>query len=68
MRVPLRTEPKKCRFTGAPESTFRDGGNSGQFAVVIPEEELVVIRPGLMLAESQTNMDGLLADLLERIP
>jgi CubicO group peptidase (beta-lactamase class C family) len=66
-RVPLRAGPRKCRFTGVPDSTSRAGGNSGQFVVVIPEEELVVVRLGLTLNESQANMDGLLNDLLERI-
>ena len=37
------------------------------FVGVIPEEELVVVRLGLALTESQANMDRLLADLLERI-
>ena len=55
------------RFPSAPENTFHAGGNSGQFVVVIPEEELVVVRLGLTLDESQANMDRFLADLLERI-
>jgi CubicO group peptidase (beta-lactamase class C family) len=53
------------RFPSAPESTFNAGGNSGQFVVVMPEEELVVVRLGLTLDESQANMDRLLADLLK---
>ena len=55
------------RFPSAPENTFHAGGNSGQFVVVIPEEELVVVRLGLTLDESQANMDALLADLLESV-
>jgi CubicO group peptidase (beta-lactamase class C family) len=55
------------RFPSAPENTFYAGGNSGQFVVVIPEEELVVVRLGLTLDESQANMDGLLADLLSHL-
>ena len=55
------------RFPSAPENTFHAGGNSGQFVVVIPEEELVVVRLGLTLDESQANMNGLLADLLESV-
>ena len=53
------------RFPSAPENTFHAGGNSGQFVVVMPEEELVVVRLGLTLDESRANMDALLADLLE---
>jgi CubicO group peptidase (beta-lactamase class C family) len=55
------------RFPSAPENTFHAGGNSGQFVVVIPEEELVVVRLGLTLDESQANMNGLLADLLSHL-
>ena len=51
-------------FPSAPESTFYAGGNSGQFVAVMPERELVVVRLGLTLNESQANMDRLLADLL----
>ena len=51
-------------FPSAPENTFHAGGNSGQFVVVIPEEELVVVRLGLTLNESRANMDVLLADVL----
>ena len=52
------------RFPNAPESTFYAGGNSGQFVVVMPEEELVIVRLGLTLDESQAKMDPLLKALL----
>ena len=51
-------------FPRAPENTFHAGGNSGQFVVVIPERELVVVRLGLTLNESRADMDALLADVL----
>ena len=51
-------------FPSAPENTFHAGGNSGQFVVVIPERELVVVRLGLTLNESRADMDALLADIL----
>ena len=51
-------------FPSAPENTFHAGGNSGQFVVVIPEEELVVVRLGLTLNESRADMNALLADVL----
>ena len=51
-------------FPNAPENTFHAGGNSGQFVVVIPERELVVVRLGLTLNESRADMDALLADVL----
>ncbi|MDA9710776.1 beta-lactamase family protein [Luminiphilus sp.] len=51
-------------FPSAPESTFHAGGNSGQFVVVIPEKELVIVRLGLTLNESLADMNSLLADVL----
>jgi CubicO group peptidase (beta-lactamase class C family) len=51
-------------FPSAPENAFHAGGNSGQFVVVIPEKELVVVRLGLTLNESRADMDALLADVL----
>ena len=51
-------------FPSAPESTFHAGGNSGQFVVVIPERELVIVRLGLTLNESRADMDALLANVL----
>ena len=51
-------------FPSAPENTFHAGGNSGQFVVVIPERELVVVRLGLTLNESRADMDVLLANVL----
>ena len=54
----------KRAFPSAPENTFHAGGNSGQFVVVIPERELVVVRLGLTLKESRADMNELLADVL----
>ena len=51
-------------FPSAPDNTSHAGGNSGQFVVVIPEEELVVVRLGLTLNESRADMNALLADVL----
>ena len=51
-------------FPGAPENTFHAGGNSGQFVVVIPDKELVVVRLGLTLNESRADINALLADVL----
>ena len=51
-------------FPSAPESAFYAGGNSGQFVVVIPEKELVVVRLGLTLDESRAHMDAVLDDVL----
>jgi CubicO group peptidase (beta-lactamase class C family) len=61
----LNTENRA--FPSAPENTFHAGGNSGQFVVVIPEKELVVVRLGLTLNESRADIDALLADVLRAL-
>ena len=50
-------------FPQLPANTFHAGGNSGQFVVVIPERELVVVRLGLTLDESRAALGPILADL-----
>ena len=50
-------------FSGLPENTFHSGGNSGQFVVVIPDAELVVVRLGLTLDESKSAMAPVLVAL-----
>jgi len=39
-----------------PANTFHAGGNSGQFVVVVPEAELVMVRLGLTLNESAVGL------------
>ena len=39
-------------YPGLPENAFHAGGNSGQFVIVAPEAELVIVRLGLTLDES----------------
>jgi CubicO group peptidase (beta-lactamase class C family) len=51
-------------FPSAPENTFHAAGNSGQFVVVIPEKELVVVRLGLTLNEPRADMNSVLAEVL----
>lgn len=50
-------------FSQAPANTFHAGGNSGQFVVVIPDRELVVVRLGLTLDPAKVALDGVLGDL-----
>jgi CubicO group peptidase (beta-lactamase class C family) len=39
-------------YPDLPVNTFHAGGNSGQFVVVVPEAELVLVRLGLTLNEA----------------
>ncbi len=50
-------------FPDLSENTFYSGGNSGQFVVVMPEAELVVVRLGLTLEESKSAMSPVLVAL-----
>jgi CubicO group peptidase (beta-lactamase class C family) len=52
-------------FPDAPENLFYAGGNSGQFVVVLPDQELVVVRLGL--SRVHEGMNALLAGLVERL-
>ena len=68
MQIRTCMEPNQLCFRSHPDNTGHIDGNLGQFAVVIPEEEFVVVRLGLTRNESQANTNWLLANLLERIP
>ncbi|MBT6039611.1 MAG: hypothetical protein HOH17_10130, partial [Halieaceae bacterium] len=48
-------------------NTFHSGGNSGQFVVVIPDAELVVVRLGLTLDESKSAMTPVLVALADYV-
>ena len=50
-------------YPGLPESTFHAGGNSGQFVIVVPEAELVIVRLGLTLDESAVALAEPLGDI-----
>ena len=50
-------------FPELPDNTFHAGGNSGQFVVVIPDSELVVVRLGLTLNESKSALGPVLSEL-----
>ena len=50
-------------YPGLPENTFHAGGNSGQFVIVAPEAELVIVRLGLTLDESAVALAEPLAQI-----
>jgi CubicO group peptidase (beta-lactamase class C family) len=50
-------------FEGAPESLFYAGGNAGQYVVVIPEWELVLVRLGLSGPFANTGVGDFLGAL-----
>ncbi len=54
-------------FPGVPENTFNAGGNSGQYVVVVPEAELVVVRLGLTLDESKVQLASFVRDMLAHL-
>ena len=58
---------KQRKFPGVPENTFNAGGNSGQFVVVVPEAELVVVRLGLTLDESKVHLAPFLRQVLAQV-
>jgi len=61
----LNTNQRK--FPGVPENTFNAGGNSGQFVVVVPDAELVVVRLGLTLDESKVHLAPFLRQVLAQV-
>ncbi len=50
-------------YPGWPDNTFHAGGNSGQFVIVAPEAELVIVRLGLTLDESAVALAEPLAKI-----
>lgn len=52
-------------FPGLPESLFYAGGNAGQYVLVLPEQELVVVRLGLSDASVDTGVAAFLSALVE---
>ena len=54
-------------YPNLPANTFHAGGNSGQFVVVVPEAELVMVRLGLTLNESAVGLADPFAAIYEAL-
>ncbi len=54
-------------FPGLPETLFYAGGNAGQYVLVLPEQELVVVRLGLSDASVDTGVHAFLSALLDSL-
>ncbi len=50
-------------FSGLPDSLFYAGGNAGQFVIVVPEWELVVVRLGLTEPTTSSGVHDFLLSL-----
>ncbi|GAB5413802.1 MAG: serine hydrolase [Congregibacter sp.] len=54
-------------FPGVPDNAFYAGGNAGQYVVVVPEWELVLVRLGLSAAQADTGVATLLQEIQARL-
>jgi CubicO group peptidase (beta-lactamase class C family) len=67
----INLEPKKNQFVllpGAPTSVFEASGNAGQYVIIAPTHDVLIIRLGEMQATNWNELNGRLARLLEAFP
>lgn len=54
-------------FPGLPKTLFYAGGNAGQHVIVLPEQELVVVRLGLSDPQADTGVPAFLAAVVDAL-
>ena len=59
---------KGLDFPNLPRSLFMASGHNGQYVVVIPEQELVVVRLGRSASEQASGLAALLEGIFSRLP
>ena len=57
----------KRKWPSAPEDTYYMGGYQGQYVIVIPSEDLVIVRFGFSAPGTNRGIDHLLADTIKAV-
>jgi CubicO group peptidase (beta-lactamase class C family) len=67
----INLEPRKNQFVllpGGPTSAFEASGNAGQYVIIVPTHDLLIVRLGEMQSTNWNDLNAALAKLLEAFP
>jgi CubicO group peptidase (beta-lactamase class C family) len=67
----INLKPKQKQFVllpGGPSSVFEASGNAGQYVIVVPTHDLLIVRLGEMQSTDWNKLNAALAVLLEAFP